>query len=1048
MSEVKGGIISWFARNPVAANLLMGVIMAAGLFTALTIKKEVFPEFSLEQVIITVPYRGGSPQEVEEGVLVRIEEAIQAVDGIKKIRSRANEGFGSVTVEMRTGYDIQKLTNDIKVRVDGISTFPVETERPIVEELVISNEVLWVNIYGDVDDVTLKRLTDKTRDEITALPEVSQAETFTRNFEISIEVSESKLREYGLTFNDVARAVRSSSIDLPAGSIRTTGGEISLRTKGQAYTGIEFESLVLMTRPDGTRILLGDVAEVVDGFVDTNTVTRFNRKRSAGIRVLRVGEQNALDVAKAVKAYVEEANERLPEGVQLTVWSDGSKFLKDRLSMLLKNCVTGLLLVFISLTLFLRLKLAFWVCLGIPLSFLGALAMMPPPFMGISINMITLFGFLVVIGIVVDDAIVVGENVYSVCQKEGFGVTNTIKGAQEVAVPVTFGVLTTIVAFIPMLMVPGVNGKIWSGIGLVVIATLVFSLVESKLILPAHLSSMKRREHDRSKMNALDRFQRVFGDALQWWIHRVYKPSLSYTLKNRYATLAGFVGVFIISIGLIASGWVRFVFFPNIESDYLNANVQMTEGTPAAFTLETAMRMEEAIYEVKAEAQAEGEEVIANVLTLLRSDTEIQFWVEMSPSEKRSTKGSEIARRWREKVGPIPGANSVTFSGTIANSGAPIDVQLTSRDPDQLQAAATELKGALQQYSGVFDIRDTSSLGKQELKLAIKPEAETLGLTLTDLGRQVRQGFYGEEAQRIQRGRDDIRVMVRYPESERRSLGYLENMRIRTPAGSEVPFSYVAEATMGRGYSTISRVDRKRIVSVQADIDKDAVAPDVVRGDLNKTIIPEILRKYPKVDYTQEGEAREQADSLNSLGMGGLLAAFLIFGLMAIPLKSYLQPMIIMSVIPFGLIGAVLGHIIMGHPISILSLCGMIALAGVVVNDSLVMVDYINRAIIRGERLNDAVRMAGMARFRPILLTSLTTFMGLSPLLLEKSLQAQILIPMAISLAFGVVFATTITLLLIPSLYRVLYDLKSLFSTKSAEEIALANREVAAGGGR
>lgn len=1048
MSEIKGGIIAWFARNPVAANLLMAVIMAAGLFTAFTIKKEVFPEFSLEQVIITVPYRGGSPQEVEEGVIVRIEEAIQAVDGIKKIRSQASEGFGRVTVEMRTGYDIQKLTNDIKVRVDGISTFPVETERPIVEELVISNEVLWVNIYGDVDEITLKRLADKTRDEITALPEISQAETFSRNFEISIEVSESKLREYGLTFNDVARAVRSSSIDLPAGSIRTSGGEISLRTKGQAYTGIEFESLVLMSRPDGTRILLGDVAEVVDGFEDTNRVTRFNRKLSAGIRVLRVGEQSALDVAKAAKAYVEEANKRLPDGVHLTVWSDGSKFLKDRLTMLLKNCVTGLLLVFLSLTLFLRLKLAFWVCLGIPLCFLGALALMPPPFMGISINMITLFGFLVVIGIVVDDAIVVGENVYTVSQKEGFGVTSSIKGAQEVAVPVTFGVLTTIVAFIPMLMVPGVNGKIWSGIGLVVIATLVFSLVESKLILPAHLASMKPREHDRSKINAFDRFQRVFGDALQWWIHKIYKPSLAYALKNRYATLAGFIGVFILSIGLIASGWVRFVFFPNIESDYLNANVQMTEGTPAAFTLETAMRMEEAIYEVKAEAEAEGEEVIANVLTLLRSDTEIQFWVEMSPSEKRSTKGSEIARRWREKVGSIPGTNSVTFSGTIANSGAPIDVQLTSQDPDQLQAAATELKGALQQYSGVFDIRDTSSLGKQELKLAIKPEAETLGLTLTDLGRQVRQGFYGEEAQRIQRGRDDIRVMVRYPESERRSLGYLENMRIRTPAGSEVPFSYVAEATMGRGYSTIGRVDRKRIVSVQADIDKDAVAPDVVRGDLDKTIIPEILRKYPKVKYTQEGEAREQADSLNSLAMGGLLASFLIFALMAIPLKSYLQPMIIMSVIPFGLIGAVLGHIIMGHPISILSMCGMIALAGVVVNDSLVMVDYINRAISRGEKLDDAVRLAGVARFRPILLTSLTTFMGLSPLLLEKSLQAQILIPMAISLAFGVVFATVITLVLIPSLYLVLYDLKAMFSRKSAEEIAVANREVAAGGGR
>ena len=415
-------------------------------------------------------------------------------------------------------------------------------------------------------------------------------------------------------------------------------------------------------------------------------------------------------------------------------------------------------------------------------------------------------------------------------------------------------------------------------------------------------------------MNRFDRFQRIFGDALQWWIHRIYKPSLAFALRNRYATLATFIGVFIISIGLIMSGVVRFVFFPNIESDYLNANVQMTEGTPASFTFETALKMQDAIYEVKAEAEAEGEDVIANVLLLQQSDTEIQFWVEMSPSEKRSIKGSEIAQRWREKVGQIPGANSVTFSGTIANSGAPIDVQLTSPNPEQLQAAANDIKAALREYSGVFDVRDTSNLGKQEIKLDIKPQAEILGLTLTDLGRQVRQGFYGEEAQRIQRGRDDIRVMVRYPESERRSLGYLENMRIRTPDGSEVPFSYVAEASMGRGYSTIGRVDRKRIVSVQADIDKDAIAPDSVRNDLNDKIIPEILRKYPQVKYSQEGEAREQADSLNSLAMGGLLAAFLIFALMAIPLKSYLQPMIIMSVIPFGLIGAVLGHIIMGHP--------------------------------------------------------------------------------------------------------------------------------------
>ncbi len=1038
MSESSKGIIAWFAHNHVATNLLMGIIMLAGIVTASTIKKEVFPEFAIDMVSITVPYRGGNPQAVEEGVTVRIEEAIQSVDGIKKITSFSSEGASRIRVEMNPGYNMQKFVNEIKTQVDAISTFPVETERPIIEQLIARGQVLWVNVYGDIDEVTLKRLANKVRDEITALPNVSQAEVRgTRRFEISIEVSEEKLREYDLTFSQVAQAVRNTSLDLPAGSIKTQNGEILLRTKGQAYTGEEYQKLVLLTQKDGTRILLGDVATVIDGFEDANFSVEFNGLRSAGIQVFRVGEQSALEVAQSVKQYVEKARVQMPEGVHLQIWADSSRFLQERLSMLLRNGLSGLFLVFVSLTLFLRLRLALWVCLGIPLSFLGALWLMPMPFMDISINMITLFGFIVVLGIVVDDAIVVGENVYTTYKREGPGVASAIKGTQEVAIPVTFGVLTTIVAFIPMLTVPGAAGKLWKGIGLVVIATLFFSLIESKLILPAHLSTMKQREQDKKKLNPFTRFQRLFGDALQKWITKIYQPALVKATIHRYTTLALFVGLLILSMGLMGGKWVRFVFFPSIESDFTEANLVLAEGTPASFTRKIAQQMETALLEVNEEAiQKTKSPLIQNRLLIFENDNELEFIVELAPSEKRAISATEINNRWREKIGNIPGVSSLTFTGTIATSGNPINVQLYSANFEQLEAASHALKEKLKGYSGVFDINDSLSKGKQEIKLAIKPQAESFGLSLLDLARQVRQGFYGEQVQRIQRGRDDLRVMVRYPKNERKSIQDLESMRIRTTSGKELPFSHVAEATIGRGYSSIRRVDRKRVVNITADIDKQKISPGTVLKDIKTEILPVILKQFPDVSSSQEGEAREQKEAMASLGMWGSLSAFLIFALMAIPLRSYTLPLVIMSVIPFGLIGAIAGHILMGIPISVLSLCGMIALAGVVVNDSLVLTDCINQSLKKGTPLLEAVRGAGSARFRAILLTSLTTFAGLSPLLLEKSLQAQILIPMAVSLAFGVLFATAITLFLVPCLYLILFDLKALFSRQSAGEIA------------
>ncbi len=1052
------GIIAWFARNGVAANLLMVGIMVMGLISAVQIKKEFFPEFSLNQVTIRVPYRGAAPREAEEGVCIKIEEAVQDIEGVKKITSRAYEGGGRVDVEIENGYDVLDMLDKIKLRVDAISTFPAETEKPIIYDQTTKNEVMWVQVYGDVDERTMKEYGKLVRDEITALPEVTQAEMDgVRDYEISIEVSESTLRQYGLTFDQVVRAVRKSSLDLPAGSIKTVGGEILLRTKGQAYVGQEFEQLVLLTREDGTRLLLGDIARVVDGFEDTDFFFKFDGKPSLGIRIYRVGNQNALSVAGAVRTYIEKKNKELPAGISLAYWADASRLLKGRLNLMLKNMVLGGVLVFISLAMFLRLKVAFWVMVGLPVCFLGALWLMPTGLVDISVNMITLFGFILVLGIVVDDAIVIGENVYTTIRKDGPGIDNVIRGAQEVALPATFGVLTTIAAFLPMLMVPGPNGKIWSGIALVVILCLFFSLIESKLILPAHLAHMKIKEKPKAGWGPLMRVQRGFSHGLEKFVEKIYRPVLELSLRHRYTTVSLFLAGIILSVGVVKSGIVRGVFFPDIPSDFIRASVEMAEGTPAAVTEAATYKVEQAIHELDREMRDEfGDDegsIIEHTISWSSGETLGRLFVELKPSENRMIDSIEVVNRWREKVGPIAGARDLSFSGTTGNDSSAIDFQLEGDNFDQLDAAAEEIKARLVDFNGVFDIKDTFSGGKQEIQLAIKPEAEALGLTLSDLARQVRQGFYGAEAQRMQRGKDEVRVMVRYPEDERRSLGDLENMRVRTPSGDEVPFSSVAEATMGRGFSRITRINRKRVVNVRASVDKDTIEPFVVIKEISEEFMPALLAKYPGVSYALEGESREQAESIAGLMQGFFLALIIIYALMAVPLRSYVKPLIIMAVIPFGIVGAIFGHLVMGLSMSILSFCGIVALTGVVVNDSLVMVDFITRRENEGMPRFMAIRAAGIRRFRPILLTSLTTFLGLTPMLMERSLQARFLIPMAVSLAFGILFATVITLILIPSLYLMLDDLRVIFlrlgsaygSVRAQELLRLAGKSTAQG---
>ncbi len=1029
------GLINWFARNPVAANLLMVMLIVSGAFATFSVTQEVFPEFSLDMVTIEVPYLGAAPQEVETAVCVRIEEAIQGIDGIKQITSTASEGMGMVQVELELGADARKVVDDIKSNVDAITTFPIETEKPIIRELTTRQRVVDVAVSGAADELTLKRVAERVRDDLTAIPAITQAEvTGARPYEISIEVSETALRRHGLKFDDVADAVRRSSLDLPGGSVRAESGEILLRTIGQAYVREDYERLVILAGADGTRLRLADVARVVDGFAETDESARFDVAPAVLVSVYRTGDQRVLEVAAAVEEYVQNAQASLPEGLSLTVWQNQADSLDSRLSLLLRNGLGGFVLVFVSLALFLDLRLAFWTSLGIPISFLGAIWLMP--MFDVSINMMSLFAFILVLGIVVDDAIVVSENIHTHQERHGQGLKGAIEGAQEIATPIIFAVLTTMAAFLPMMFVPGPMGKIFQVIPLIVIPCLLFSLIESLAILPAHLSHLSRRK---AKPGPWRRFQGLFTSGLTWVTQRVYRPSLEAVLTWRYLTASIGIAMLVLTGGLILGGYTTFVFFPSIEADFMSASVTLPQGSPVESTASALARIEIGAERLRQSVLAEtGEDVVRHTFAAVGSQGNSggpmggaaaaaganvgQVTIELVPAEERSISSEVLGRRWRELTGLIPEAVDATFSATIMNAGEDVNVQLVGPNIDALREAALAVRARLAGFAGVYEITDSFRDGKREMRFGIKPSAETLGLTLQDLGRQVRQAFYGEEAQRIQRGRDDVRVLVRYPESERRSLGDLDNMRIRTPDGAEVPFRDVALVETGRGFSTVRRVDRSRAVSVTASIDPTATSNGAVTAELERTIMPEVLAAFPGVSYSFEGMQAQQADSLGGLARGFAVALLLIFALLAVPLRSYVQPLIVMAAIPFGLIGAIWGHIIMGLDVTLISMFGLVALTGVVVNDSLVMVDFINRRRAVNVDLQTAVREAGVARFRPIMLTSLTTFMGLAPLMVNQSFQAAFLVPMAVSLAFGVLFATFITLALVPTAYLILDD--------------------------
>jgi len=1024
-----GALVDWFARNSVAANLLMAILLLGGLYTTFTIKKEIQPRIDTNFINVGVPFLGATPLDVEEGVVIKIEEAIQDIEGIREIVSTASRGYGNVQVEVHADYEVTEVMDQVKNRVDAISTFPDNTEKPVISRTQFEQQVIFVSVYGDIDERTLKEYAKQVRNEVVTLPGVTRAEILgARPYEISIEVSEFTLQSYGLTLAEVAQAVRQGSLDLSAGSIRSEAGDILLRTKGQAYVGRDFEEIVVRTNPDGTRILLKDVAEIHDAFVESDAFSEYNGKPAISIQVLSVGDQSELDISQTVREYVERKEANLPSDIQVDTWADTSYYLEGRLDMMLKNLFMGAALVFLTLTLFLRLKLAFWVMVGLPVAFLGAFFVMP--LVDVTVNMLSLFGFILVLGIVVDDAIVIGESAYTNMRAKGHSVDNIIEGVHKVMVPATFGVLTTIAAFLPILLVTGISGQFFAAIGWVVVLCLSFSLVESKLILPAHLAHMKVRRYERDTHNPFIRFQRFFSEGLHHFIDDVYAPFLERSLKRRYLTLSIFVSMLILSLGLLWGGILRFVFFPDLTADFLQVQLEMNEGTPVAQTHEALRRVQDGLWAVdRAVSREQGKEsgvVVKSALSFTNSDISGQVITELVKEIDDIISGPEVLRRWRAEVGEIPGVKTLGFDAAAGGPGGgpSISLQLIGTNIEQVGRAAKDLERRIRGYEGVYDVRNSYERGLPEIKLNIKPEAESLGLTLADLARQVRAGFYGEEVQRVQRGQDEVKVMVRFPYEERDSVGYLENMRIRTPGGGRVPFHAVAEVELTESPTTIRRFDRERSVRVSAEVDKDNYEPGKIQADILEKELPEVLAAYPGVRHRLSGASLSQQEVQHDLVKGALLALFLIYALMAIPLRSYSQPLIIMSVIPFGIIGALVGHWILDLQVSMMSFFGIIALAGVVVNDSLILVDFVNRERALGVPLIQSVNDAARKRFRAILLTSLTTFFGLIPIVLETSLQARIVIPMAASLAFGILFSTVITLFLIPSLYLILDDFR------------------------
>jgi multidrug efflux pump subunit AcrB len=1033
--------VAWMARNGVAANLLMVFILAAGLASLPGLVQEMYPVPSSNHIEITVPYPGATPYEVEESIVLKIEERIGTVDGVKDVTSVAAEGMASVMAVLETGADINRALNDVESAVGSIQSFPGGAERPEIRERANRQSVIRLVLYGDVPERTLKELAYRTEEQIGSLPDVSYVETRgVRNYEFSIEAPLARLQALGLTLDDIAAAIRDGSLDLAAGSIETADAAMRVRTTGQSYSEYDFEEIVVLSKGDGTAVRLGDIADVRDGFQDVHLITRYNGRPAAFVEVYRAAGEKVLDVAAAVVEHLErEIVSSLPAGVEVAIWNNDAEIYGEQVYVLVKNGFLGLLLVFVALTLFLNIRLALWVASGIAIAAIGALAVMLV--LDVSINAISMFAFVLAIGIMVDDAIVVAEHVHLERQKGVGGVAAAIRGTQKIKKPLIFAVLTSIAAFSPLLFLPGGFGEVMGAFPIIVISVLVLSLVESLLVLPNHLSHLPGPEWTPS--NPLDRFfawtQTRVNDGFKWFLDGPLDRGLRLATGQPVFVLACAVGMVILCVSLVPAGIIDVILSDPVEGDIVTANLEMPVGTPAWRTTEIAEELEaagrRAIDRLSIGRPEEAEPLLSAVTLAVGMKTGLErggglvqepslrpggniasVEFKLLGAQQRDISAGAFLQQWREEAGAVPEARGLRFTAELLNLGLPVHVELSHPDPGRLGPIGDTVVERLRELQGVSDVQSDRSAGLQEIRIELRPEARTLDLTLAALARQVRAAFFGEEALRLQRGPEDVRVYVRLPPAERDTAADVERYLVRTPTGATVPLSRVATVSMDVAPSSIRRKNGQRTVTVTADVDTSATTGAEVNAALTNTILPELAAAHPGLAFAFGGEQQQQVESTDTLGRGFLLALLIIYALLAIPLGSYTKPLIIMAVIPFGIIGAILGHLIIGIGLSIVSMMGILGLNGVVVNDSLVMVDFINRKLRDGVPARAAIIDGAKARFRPIFLTSVTTFLAFTPLLLERAIQAQFLIPFAASIGFGIVFATAILMLVVPAL--------------------------------
>lgn len=1004
------GLIAWMTGNRITPNLLMLIFLVGGFLMALRIKQEVFPEFDLNMVTIQVAYPGSSPEEVEQGIILVIEEAIRGLDGIKEITSMAGESMGMVRAELEEGADDQRIYQDIKQQVDRIVTFPLDAEEPEVSQLIMRREVLRIQLYGDTSEWILRELAEQVRDRLLQDPQITQVDLRgARRYEVAVEIDQHVLRTYGLTLDRIAQRIRQTSIEIPGGNLETQGGDILLRVSERRNWAKEFATIPLITTAEGSVLFLGDVAQIKDTFEERDRYATYNGKRAVGIEIYRVGEQTPIGVADAVRSAMVEIERDLPPGIEWAVNRDRSEVYRQRLELLLKNAFYGLTLVVLLLGLFLEFRLAFWVTMGIPISFLGCFLFLP--MFDVTINMISMFAFIVALGIVVDDAIVVGENIYEYRQRGMSSLQAAVSGAKDVLLPVTFSILTNIVAFLPLCFIPGVMGKIWRVIPFVVITVFSISWVEALLILPCHLAHGKKQ----TRVGLLGTLQHLLSTALDRFIKKAYMPFLDICIRFRLVTVAISIAMLIVILGYVLSGRIGIILMPRVESDESVVTAMLPYGSPIS-KAEQVSRQLVAAAEQTAKTNG-GEDLVEGIFALI-DENEIEVRVYMTDPDIRPISTTELTQAWRQNVGSIPGLESLRFEADRGGpgGGAALTIELSHRDIDVLDRAGEALAVMLADFPNVKDIDDGYTPGKRQLDYSLTDEGHSLGLTQQTLARQLRNAFYGAEAVRQQRGRNEVRAKVRLPREQRVRQYDLDELLIRTPQGTDVPLAQIARVKPGRAYTAINRRNGRRTVTVTTNVEPMSETSQV-QATLESEVLPQLTKRFSGLSYRWEGRQQDMMESTSSLFNGLLLALFAIYALLAVPFRSYYQPIIVMIAIPFGIVGAVLGHIIMGYSLSLMSMMGIVALCGVVVNDSLILIDYANRQWRKGVSPYDAIHQAGGRRFRPILMTTLTTFGGLSPMIFETSRQARFMIPMAISLGFGILFATSITLIIVPCLY-------------------------------